>query len=185
MDLEMIDGNAVWHPEGGLELKAPTILRTRARPTKLYEQFVTSGSFSVATWIAPKDVQQGGPARIISFSSDRFARNFTLGQSRSEIDFRVRNHVAGANGSRLNLTTRGLQLQPTIIHLVAVYDRGREHLYVNGHERHTTFVRGGLPGIVSAFGFDNDSGWQVGWVVFLLTGPVGVLGYGLRRERNY
>ncbi len=98
MDLEMIDGNAIWHPEGGLELEAPTILRTRERPTKIYERFVASGSFSVATWIAPKDVQQGGPARIISFSIDPFARNFTLGQSRSEIDFRVRNHVAGANG---------------------------------------------------------------------------------------
>jgi VanZ family protein len=184
MDLEMMDGNAIWHPGGGLELQAPTILRTgRERPTKIYERFVASGSFSVATWMAPKDVQQDGPARIISFSIDHFARNFTLAQSRSEVSFRVRNHVAGANGSNLNLTTTELHLKPTITHLVAVYDRGREHLYVNGQERLTTIVLRGLPGIVNTFGFDVDSRWQGGWVVVLLTGPVGVLGYRLIRER--
>jgi hypothetical protein len=106
---------------------------------KLYDRIAKPGSgsqqYSVEAWVTPANVTQGGPARIVSYSSDNNRRNFTLGQVLYNYDFRNR-ALAGSlddNGTPSLSTYDGDQdLQDTLQHVVITYDqyRGRR-IYVN------------------------------------------------------
>jgi hypothetical protein len=106
-------------------------------------------------------------------------RNFTLGQQGSEIHFRVRTRLAGPNGTRGHLQTQGLGLGPQLTHLVAVYARGTQELYVNGVLFPEGVTGDGLTVIAQTLEFDATSHWQRGLVVLLLLGPVGGLLWAL------
>jgi len=48
---------------------------------KLHDLISATGEYSIEAWLAPANVSQDGPARIVSYSAGAMARNFTLGQS--------------------------------------------------------------------------------------------------------
>jgi VanZ like protein/concanavalin A-like lectin/glucanase superfamily protein len=124
-----------WHGEGdGLEVIRPAILRSDGPAKKLYGALRESGELSVEIWITPANVRQKGPARIVSFSRDPVSRNFTVGQERADIDFRLRTPLTGPNGTIVNLRTRDGFLTHEQFHLVATYKDGVEKLYVDGRE---------------------------------------------------
>ena len=165
-------GEAIWLPRGGLEFTEPTILRSTERPEKIYERLTATDRFSVATWIEPRDTLQSGPARIVSYSLNPSLRNFTLGQEGVELHFRVRNPAAGPNGTRWDLRTKGLGLKAEPTHVVAIYDRGTERLYVNGVLIERVVTGRGLTFLARALAFDAGSPWQKAILVVLLIGPV-------------
>ena len=53
---------------------------------------------SIETMLVTARVPQSGPARIISFSTDPYHRNFTLGQESDRLLFRLRTSQTGPNG---------------------------------------------------------------------------------------
>jgi hypothetical protein len=57
-----------------------------------------TNAFYLEAEIRPDKAEQGGPARIISFSSDPHSRNFTLGQSENRLDLRLRAAKTDLNG---------------------------------------------------------------------------------------
>jgi len=83
--------------------------------------------------MTPADIVQNGPARIVSFSRDSLARNFTLGQDGADIDFRLRTPISGPNGTAVNLRTRTSSLAPRKTHVVVTYEQGVESLYIDRH----------------------------------------------------
>jgi len=174
VDLEITGPHkAIWLPQGGLALTGATVLQSSERPAKIHQRLTATDAFSVAAWIEPTDALQAGPARIVSFSLNPSLRNFTLGQERSEIHFRVRNPLAGPNGDRVNLRTKGLGLRPRLTHIVATYDRGREQLYVNGALVQKLMTNGGLSFLAQTLQFESNSRWQRGLLLALLLAPVG------------
>ncbi len=161
-----------WLPKGGLELTGSTFIKNDNVPTKVYQHLTASNTFSISTWIEPKDTRQTGPARIVSFSFNPFLRNFTLGQEGSEIHFRVRNRIAGMNGTEYNLITTGLGLRPQPTHIVAIYDHGTEHLYIDGILFQTKMIR--WDHFISwLLKLDMGSYWQKGLLILLLLTPMG------------
>jgi hypothetical protein len=181
LDLEVADPqNTIWLASGGLELTEPTVLRSAQRPEKIYQRFTATHTFSVAAWVEPTDALQRGPARIVSYSLTTRLRNFTLGQEASEIHFRVRTQVAGPGGTRMHFQSNNLGLKPMLTHLVAVYARGVEHLYVNGGLFPGSATRDGLTFFAQIFDFNAASCWQRGLVVLLLLGPIGGALWALR-----
>lgn len=181
LDLEIADPEkATWLPMGGLELSGPNVLQSIEGAEKIHHQFTATNTFSVAAWVEPKDALQAGPARIVSFSRNPSLRNFTLGQEKSEIHLRVRNRVAGLNGTRVNLRTVGLRLSPKPTHLVAIYERGTEHLYVDG-VLFQKFARQDVLSLVAqTLDFNAASRWQRALLIILLLGPVAVFGVLLK-----
>lgn len=174
LDLEIAaPQQATWLPDGGLELTGPTVLRSSRKPEKIYHRFTATDSFSVVAWIEPKDSLQVGPARILSFSLNPYLRNFTLGQEKSEIRFRVRSALAGPNGTRLELRTKGLGLGRKPTHVAVTYDRGTEQFYVNGVLLESLPAHNGLTFMAWVLKFNAASGWQIGLLAILLIGPVG------------
>ncbi|VAW78308.1 FIG00702062: hypothetical protein [hydrothermal vent metagenome] len=101
---------------------------------KLRDKIAVSGEYSVEAWVAPANVTQEGPARIISYSAGTTARNFTLGQTQYNYDFMQRSSTTDGNGEpMLSTDDNDEDLQATLQHVVATFDplNGRR-IYVNG-----------------------------------------------------
>jgi hypothetical protein len=183
LDLEIIAPQRVtWLPRGGLELTRPAVLRSSWKPEKIYHRFTATDRFSLVAWIEPKEGLglQSRPARILSFSLNPMLTNFTLGQEGSEILFRVRSRLAGPNGTRLELRTKGLGLSQTPTQVAITYDRGAKHLYVNGILFDSLPALNGITFMAWVLKFNSSSRWQMALLVILLVGPVG--GYWLLKK---
>jgi hypothetical protein len=155
-----------WHGEGdGLEVIRPAILRSAGPAKKLYGALRDSGELSVEMWITPANVKQKGPARIVSFSRDPVSRNFTVGQERADIDFRLRTPLTGSNGTIVNLRTRDGFLAREQFHLIATYKNGVEKLYVDGRE-HPDRVDLTKADIMVAFGTKKSPLSQLAYSLF-------------------
>ena len=64
------------------------ISRSFSKP--FYESLMKGKGFSLEVWISPANNQQGGPARIVSYSLNPNYRNFTLGQQGTDLIMRLR-----------------------------------------------------------------------------------------------
>jgi glycopeptide antibiotics resistance protein len=133
LHISPVDG-VRWLNPNGIEILRPAILKSQGAGTKLFDAVSESHEFSIEMWIAPKTNVHGGFARIVSFSHDRYARNFTVGQRAANVEFRVRTPVTGRNGAPLALRTKNGFLNSETVHIVATYKAGIQKLYSNGAE---------------------------------------------------
>jgi hypothetical protein len=92
----------------------------------------TGSQFSLLASVTPSAVDQIGPARIVSNSADPYSRNFTLGQSGSDLVFRLRTPITGLNGLEPQLRAPGVFGTPGRRHLVVTYDGALLTLFVDG-----------------------------------------------------
>ena len=93
----------------------------------------SSAGITIALTARSDGLFQQGPARIVSLSKDASARNFTIGQERARLAFRLRTPATGPNGSKPS--TYALSgLWPGAKRLnVATYDGVSFRVYANGH----------------------------------------------------
>jgi len=90
-----------------------------------------SHQLAVEARIAPASGRQTGPARIVSFSTDGYHRNFTLAQEGDKLLFRLRTPRTGVNG--MNPETTLCTIRPGRDHHVIVsYSPGRLCCYLDG-----------------------------------------------------
>lgn len=73
-------------------------LETPKPVTVLSEQLRQSSEFSLGVTLATSQLNQAGPARIISVSDSPYQRNLTLGQELNDLIFRLRTPKTGKNG---------------------------------------------------------------------------------------
>src|SRR5262245_64333487 len=101
---------------------------------KLYDRIADpktgSGQYSVEAWITNASTALEGPARIITYSANSGSRNFSLGQTLYQYDYRNRSisQEIGGNGTPALVTYDVDQdLQDRLQHVVITYDliRGR------------------------------------------------------------
>ncbi|MBP6605259.1 MAG: hypothetical protein KA240_06210, partial [Nitrospira sp.] len=163
-----------WVSPNGLTLSADTVIASRPAP----DQVVGGGlladrELSVEAWVTPADLAQTGPARIVSFSKNTDARNFTLGQQSKDVVFRLRTPISGYNGANPALSTSDAPLTRATQHIVATYREGMERLYVDAIERAQVSLdrRGSLRGILTWYMGDSFE-----WVLYSATVfPLGLL----------
>lgn len=137
IDLGII-GNVDWSSAWGVKVDIGGRLQaTVANSRKLTNNIMSTGEYSIETWVIPDSVDQGpnedNPARIVSLSGGD-ERNFTLGQYDYSYSFLNRTNESDINGTPEIITPEDDQvLQATLQHVVATFDpmNGRK-LYVNG-----------------------------------------------------
>jgi hypothetical protein len=99
----------------------------------LLEECRKSNQLTVEAVIRPDRLDQTGPARIVTFSSSAYSRNFTLGQDRDKLIFRLRTPNAGDNGVNPQTTLCPIPDGPPV-HAVVTYRPGQMVGYANGKE---------------------------------------------------
>lgn len=98
----------------------------------LRKALVKSGQLTIETVLQTDSLDQGGPARIVTFSRSVMERNFTLGQSGNALVFRLRTSETEYDGQHRNLLVPGVLDPQRMQHLVVTYDGSRVRLYVDG-----------------------------------------------------
>jgi hypothetical protein len=111
---------------------------------KVNDALKKSNAFSLEVWLKPLDVQQSGPARIVSLSADPSQRNFTLGQDKGRWEFRLRTTSTDPNGMPATAgPDDGVQIKLTHIVVTRTAD-GQLMLYQDGAAVAKATVAGNL-----------------------------------------
>ena len=131
-----LSGDVSWLAGWGLQFNGG---RAKAQgsttaSSKLQQLITATGEYSIEAWVAPANVTQEGPARIVSYSGSTTERNLMLGQTLYNYDLLNRSRDSDGNGDPALSTADGDEvLQATLQHVVASFDpvNGRR-LHVNG-----------------------------------------------------
>ncbi|MBW3543078.1 MAG: DUF1592 domain-containing protein, partial [Planctomycetes bacterium] len=144
LDLKIENPSAVEWSAGSLTVKDSTLIATAGTSRRLFDAAKKSNAVTLEAWITPADVNQKGPARILTFSSGTGQRNFTLGQEGDKFDVRFRSTKTDGNGLRsLSSPGRSVETRPT--HVVYTRDgTGRAKLYIDGEQKSGGNVDGDL-----------------------------------------
>lgn len=90
-----------------------------------------SNELTIEATLRPDNLTQGGPARIVTFSSNASSRNFTLGQQADQLIVRLRTPKAGDNGTSPETPLCRLKAGEAT-HVVVSYRPGRLICWANG-----------------------------------------------------
>ncbi len=127
----------------GIELISNGIVTSVSPATQLYHSLVSSPGFSLEVWIAPSDLNQRGPARIVTYSLDKSLRNLTLGQERDALVLRLRTTETDLNGRRPQTVVDDVFSTVDPTHLVVTYDHTKTSVYVDGQLKGQVTAVGG------------------------------------------
>ena len=144
LNLHISKPAAVRWGKNSLQLQKPTQIRSVQPARKLSRDIRRSGEITVEAWIAPANIEQKGPARIITLSKSSAERNFTLGQEADQYDFRLRTLNTGNNGSP-SLSTKKEQASARLTHVVYTRNRaGVARLYLDGKKAAEKTIAGAV-----------------------------------------
>ena len=130
--LEIPNNGALKRTPGALTLVRPTLLTTKAPPAKLINAVQKSGEITISAWITPANLNQNGPARIVTLSRGSSNRNVTLGQDASKFDARFRTERTGPNG--IPSLSSGKVIKK-LTHIVFTRSRnGLGTMFINGRQ---------------------------------------------------
>ena len=125
-----------WLLGQGLRVNSSTTLSHGGAPDRLISALKSTDEITLEAWIKQEEVEQSGPARIISLSLDNSLRAATLGHVGNKASFnyaaRLNTSAVDGNGNPDLLTS--FDFTSLSLHHV-VYTRaqdGQENLYVNG-----------------------------------------------------
>ena len=130
-----LSGDVEWLGSWGVQLNGGKAQAATATSKRLFDTLTGTGEYSIEAWVAPANVVQEGPARIVTYSGNNETRNFTLGQAMYNYTFQNRNDASTDADGMPALITDDMaeRAQATLQHVVATFDpiNGRR-LYVNG-----------------------------------------------------
>jgi hypothetical protein len=118
----------------GVSLAPDHWLETETPATILTRRILESSEFTLAITTASAEITQTGPARIISVSKDPYNRNFTLGQERNDLIFRLRTLATGKNGTNPELVISNVFSDTEPHRILIAYDGSNFQAYVDSLE---------------------------------------------------
>ncbi|WP_323374549.1 hypothetical protein [Nostoc commune] len=115
----------------GVALSSSYWLKTGTPATLLNKRIRKNSQFTIITTVATADINQIGPARIISISSGILRRNFTLGQQQNDLDLRIRTPLTGENATDIKLSIPGIFANTNTHNIVLTYSKANIQVYVD------------------------------------------------------
>jgi len=129
-----LSGEYNWVGGWGIQFVDGKAQGSTTASAKLRDLIAATGEYTIEAWVAPANVTQDGPARIVSYSGSATSRNFMLGQTLYNYDTFTRTDQTDQAGEpQLSTADADEDLQATLQHVVVTYDPvdGRR-IYVNG-----------------------------------------------------
>jgi len=129
-------GNAKIGADGQMDLTGGSFFTQNVNDT-LLEACQASNQLTLECLVTTDNLDQDGPARIISFSNDSTHRNFTLGQNGNRFAVRIRTPRTGTNGMGSEFSFGQIEAgKPTHV-IVSYFDRN-VYCYINGELVHVS-----------------------------------------------
>ena len=142
LDLKIENLKNVRRSEGGLEVRAQTLIRSVKPASKVSNAVRRSGEITLEAWVRPANKKQEGPARIVTISGNSTNRNITLGQEGDHYDARFRTTETSSNGLP-SIAGKSGSLNLKLTHVVYTRNKaGQAKLYLNGKLNSSKSVRG-------------------------------------------
>ncbi|MHB0999234.1 MAG: LamG-like jellyroll fold domain-containing protein [Armatimonadota bacterium] len=91
----------------------------------------STNQLTIEATLKVDNIEQQGPSRIISFSSDPSNRNFTLGQSQNRLILRLRTPSTGNNGIEPEVSIGTIPAGKRV-HVIVSYSPGELSCYIDG-----------------------------------------------------
>ncbi len=126
----ILRGKAIPAAHGAVDLAGGAMV-AQDIADELLEACKATSQLTIETVFTPATLDQRGPARIVSFSSNCVSRNFTLGQEGERLILRLRTPSTGDNGVNPETTLCTLEANRTY-HIVASYAPGDLRVFVDG-----------------------------------------------------
>jgi hypothetical protein len=120
--------------EDGIDLPAEGILRTARGAEELGRALVAGDAFSLEVWLRPRSTDQLELARIVTYSFDTGLSNFTLGQYRRTLMWRLRTSGTDRKGRPALKVFEAFARERTT-HVVVTCDRQGTAIFVDGVRR--------------------------------------------------
>jgi len=97
-----------------------------------FETLTRKGALTILVWFMTDDLEQQGPARLVSYSLNPYNGNFMLGQEGRALVFRVRTPASGPIGRYPQVRTGRVVKSGKQVFVAATYDGATSQVYVNG-----------------------------------------------------
>ena len=140
----------------GVELNSSGGIRSRSSTELFCSRLISGTGLTVEVWIETNNVSQKGPARIVSYSLNKGLRNFTLGQDKQDLEFRLRTIENDLNGAHPSVRCKKLFQAGVPQHLAVTNDYAREKVFRDGQKVHEESLPGG-----------NFSNWDASYPLML------------------
>lgn len=140
IDLFIEDTNKVEKYENFLRIKSPTRILNLTSIDRLIQKVKKTNEITIELWIRPDNLNQNGPARIVTISDSLTLRNITVGQGtgsgladRFQVRVRTTSSLTDSNGLPGINTPSGSLTNQVPTHFVYTRNqRGLERIYING-----------------------------------------------------
>jgi len=134
--VSLIKNDARWiENSAGIEFLRVGQAVSKSSTQELFDRLVKGSGLTLEVWLKTEDLSQTGPARILSYSINPVLRNFTLGQWRDKLVFRLRTVKTNLNGTNPHLTIDDTFNDKDLKHIVIMYDFSEQRVYINGEQK--------------------------------------------------
>jgi hypothetical protein len=154
--------DAVFAVEAPIQLDGTAVVVSEATSRAALERLMRQNAFSVLAYFTPANVEQSGPARIVTSSLDTEHRNFDVGQEGRKVVFRVRNAVSGRNGNKRPAHSKDVLTPNTPVLVCATFDGRVGRIFVDG----VLSGRVDFAELDAAFGVVRGSALPTVWAAF-------------------
>ncbi len=163
--------------ERGIQLTPYQWLQSEDAVDFLTQMISEASEFTVIATVAAADLAQSGPARIVSISKDFGRRNFTLGQSGTDLIVRLRTPLTGKNGVNPEFAFPDVFTDTNPHQLIFTFDPPNLRLHIDDIKRsyHTSLS----PGLSLYKCLFPVNGWRIRLNAINLAGVYEMLFYCL------
>jgi hypothetical protein len=127
-----LEHEALFHSRVPVTLDGgPPIHLSKSLAERLVRDITTQGAFTLIVRMRSDDLNQTGPARIVTFSDGTLRRNFDLGQDQGRLVFRVRTPVTGENAENVRAESLPVLKPQAEVLVTATYDGAIAKIFVN------------------------------------------------------
>jgi len=116
---------------------------SNASTKELFDRLVNGKGMTLEVWLETEDLNQAGPARILTYSKNKGLCNFNLAQAFDKLIFRLRTTKTSLGGASPSLVIPDTFSSRSLKHVVITYDFSDQKVYFNGEQRaQSTVLKG-------------------------------------------
>lgn len=155
-------------------------LKTENPAVLLNRKLKDASEFSLSLVLATNDINQVGPARIISISDSIYAQNMIIGQEKTDLSFRVRTPITGNNANQPEFILPNIFSDQKSHHILITFSEKILRFYVdklnNKYSFEFTPITSFLiylpwqkqPWVINLKDFDNSKYQQLFYIIIFL-----------------